>query len=210
MKSSTLHNNEFLALTLTAASKFLFMDILNWRLFYITGISIFWLSYVVIQVRKVPRVGFRWGFHRNHLKETFVFLSLPTIAAILSSVVYGMLTGRAIISWHILPILLLYPLWGIVQQFLMLGILYNNLSDMFGSRLNRYVLIIIVSLLFSAIHYPDLFLMILTFGMEIVFITVYLRWRNLWAIGIVHGWIATFALFFVQERDLWAELFRMF
>jgi hypothetical protein len=41
--------------------------------------------------------------------------------------------------------------------------------------------------------------------MEVVFIIVYIKWRNLWAMGIAHGWIATFILYFVLERDLWAE-----
>ena len=108
------------------------------------------------------------------------------------------------------PILILYPMWGIIQQYLMLGIVTNGLLTIFQEKKYRYVIIFLVSFFFSLIHSPSYFLMIFTFFMELVFITVYFKWRNLWAIGIAHGWIAIFLLYYVLERDLWTELFQWF
>jgi uncharacterized membrane protein (DUF485 family) len=52
--------------------------------------------------------------------------------------------------------------------------------------------------------------MAFTFAMEVIFLTVYFKWRNLWAIGLAHGWIATFLIYYVLDRDLWTELFAWF
>ena len=92
----------------------------------------------------------------------------------------------------------------------MLGLIAQSLVSAKEGNINRYLIIFLVATLFSMVHYPDFFLMIFTFFLEVAFITVYLKWRNLWAIGIAHGWIATFVLYFVLDRDLWSELFSIF
>jgi hypothetical protein len=135
-------------------------------------------------------------------------LLAPLIALVLLvSVVYADIHHQLIITWHILPVLLLYPIWGIIQQFLMLGIISEHVNSLFHKKANRYLHLLTVSAFFSLIHYPDIFLMLFTFFLEIVFLALYLKWKNLWAIGISHGVIATFLLMFVLERNLWLELF---
>lgn len=185
------------------------MDWLQWRGIYITGICLFWLGYVLFQVRNNKDQLKLWGFSKYNFKSSLLFLSPFIAVSILGCIGYAGLKNNLNISWHILPILLLYPLWGIIQQFLMLGIISQNLSAILNLKLNRFVVIVIVSALFSMIHYPSTILMIFTFFMEVLFISVYFKWRNLWTIGIAHGWIATFLLFYVLDRNLWVELFSM-
>jgi hypothetical protein len=63
---------------------------------------------------------------------------------------------------------------------------------------------------FAWVHYPSLPLMVFTFFMELVFLVAYFKWRNLWALGLYHGWVASLLLFFVLGRDLWNELWTVF
>jgi len=111
---------------------------------------------------------------------------------------------------HLLPVLALYPVWGIVQQFMMICIVAENLSGLKKLSRNKPLVIVITSILFGLIHFPDFSLMIFAFVMEIAFLVIYYKWRNLWAIGLAHGWISTFLLFYVLGRDLWTELFLWF
>ncbi|MBN2274863.1 MAG: CPBP family intramembrane metalloprotease [Bacteroidales bacterium] len=114
------------------------------------------------------------------------------------------------LNWHVIPVFLSYPVWGVMQQFMMLGLLAGNLISIKKTKLKSVQVIFITSLIFSIVHYPDLSLMMFTFLMQLVFTAVYLKWRNLWALGLAHGWIATFLLFIILKRDLWVEFFAWF
>jgi hypothetical protein len=44
----------------------------------------------------------------------------------------------------------------------------------------------------------------------LAFTQIYLRWRNLWPLGIYHAWLGVFAYFWVLHRDPWLEVFGSF
>jgi membrane protease YdiL (CAAX protease family) len=106
----------------------------------------------------------------------------------------------------VIPIIFLYPVFGLVQQFMMIGLIAGNLKAMRNISFRNYQIILITSLLFSLVHYPSVFLMVFTFIMELAFVLAYFKWRNLWSLGLYHGLIGCLLLFYVLERDLWLEL----
>ncbi|MFA7489561.1 MAG: CPBP family glutamic-type intramembrane protease, partial [Mariniphaga sp.] len=69
---------------------------------------------------------------------------------------------------------------------------------------------LLTSVVFAWVHYPSLPLMIFTFFMELLFLFAFFKWKNLWPLGLFHGWIASFLLFIVLDRDLWIELWSVF
>lgn len=205
-----IYNQQRLAIVaviITAALKFILMDWLHLRAFYIAGISLFWFSYIIFRVKADRETQYLFSYNSEHFKRTVLLLIPFVIVSIIATILYSLYNNNLYFTWRIIPVLFLYPLWGIIQQYLMLCIISTTLINLFGSRVSRSVIILIVSLLFSLIHYPSFFLMIFTFFMEMIFIAVYLKWKNLLAIGIAHGWIATFLLYYVMGRDLWLELF---
>jgi hypothetical protein len=201
---------EIRALLITGLLKFVFIDWLNMRALYICGACLFWLIYAVVRYKSDHTVLKRWGFQSNNFRQSFIFLFPVAIVSITVIVIYGLLNNTAILNWHIILTFLLYPVWGLIQQFIMVGLIAGNLIAIEKIRFKNYQIVILTSLIFSLVHYPNFFLMIFTFFLELIFISVYLKWRNLWSLGLVHGWIATFLLFFVLERDLWTELFVWF
>jgi uncharacterized protein len=206
MKTINQQRFEVIAVIITALLKFMLMDWLNLRAFYIAGICMFWLGYIFFRVRSDKEILNLWGFKKEYFKHTILFLLPFVFLVIILSILYSSFNNSLYFSWHIIPVLFLYPVWGIIQQFLMLGIISHNLVTVLEVKVNRYVVIFLISALFSLIHYTSFFLMIFTFFLEVLFIIVYLRWRNLWAIGIAHGLAATFLMFYIMERDLWSEL----
>ena len=210
MKYTNQQQFEILAVFLTAMLKFVFMDWLNWSIFYITGIVLFWLIYILYRVRSNRETLILWGFKKEYFKQSVIYLAPLMFITGIVSVLYSCMNESLSFSWYFILVLLLYPLWGLVQQFMMLGIISQNLASAAEGKMNRYLIVFLVSALFSMVHYPSFFLMIFTFFLEVVFVTVYLKWRNLWAIGIAHGWVGTFILYYVLGRDLWSELFSTF
>lgn len=201
---------ELIAVVLTGILKYLLMDWLQMRAIYIAGICIFWGAYILYRYSTNREVLKHWGFTRGNLKPSLAILLPLVVLSILASLIYAYFNGSLLFTWHILPIICLYPIWGIIQQYLMLGLITNNLISLLKTSVNRYVLVLLISILFGLVHYTSYFLMLFTFALEAVFMLVYFKWRNLWAIGIAHGLIASFLLHFVLMRNLWSELFAWF
>lgn len=195
----------------TAALKWIMMDWLNMQAFYIVGVCLFWIVYIIYRTANNNHILERWGFKFEYFSQTLVFMIPFMVLCLVSSFLLGQFNSSVdLLNWRVLPVLFLYPLWGVFQQYIMLVLIAQNLIQLERISFKRYQVILITSLLFSLIHYPSFFLMAFTFFMEVIFLIAWFKWRNLLALGLTHGFIATFLLFYILERDLWLELFEVF
>jgi len=195
----------------TAALKFIMMEWLNMVAFYIAGISLFWIGYIIYRYNKNHAVLKKWGFGKAGFNQTIKFLLPFFIITVISSVIIGNNSASVtVLNWRVIPVMLLYPLWGLFQQYIMLVLIADNLVELEKIELKKYQAVLITALLFSLVHYPSFPLMVFTFFMELLFLLAWFRWKNLLALGLTHGLIATFLLFYILKRDLWLELFEWF
>lgn len=201
---------EVLAVLASGILKFTIMDWLGMRAFFIFGICLIWFIYILYRRHYDKDILREWGFTKDHFLPSIKRLFPVLIISVAASILYGTIRNGVAFSWHIIPIFFLYPIWGVFQQYIMLGLFADNLTNFKRVNLGNFTLLIITSVVFSLIHFPDYFLMIYVFGLEACFFIVWTRFKNIWAIGLVHGWIGTFLLFFISGRDLWAELFEWF
>lgn len=200
---------EIAAVALTAAGKFVFMTWLHKRTVFIPVVIIFWLVYVWYQARQHGGILAYWGFRKDNFKRVFLMLLPLALVSVTGFIAYGLWQGTLIAHWHILPILVLYPLWGTIQQFLVVGLVAGNLKDMEGIQVGDSMIILLTASLFSLVHYPHYLLMVGTFFLALVYVWVYLKEKNLFVLGLYHGWLAAFFFFFVLSRDSWMEFFEM-
>jgi hypothetical protein len=142
-------------------------------------------------------------------KESFVCLFLPTVIFVVATIAmawYGVTNGRVLWEGHILFLLMLYPLWGILQQFLVQALGVANLMKLFPEQ-GWMVAMPVGIVLFAIIHFPNGLLMISTGVMAGLFIPCYLREQNLWPLGLYHGWLGTFFYLWVLGKDPWVSVF---
>ena len=170
----------------------------------LAGIS--WIGYVVWQVRRDPTKWKRWGFRTDNLRQAFMWPSVLCVASGLSMAWYGVMTGRVLWSDHMPFMLLLYPLWGMLQQFLVQALGVNNLIQVFP-RHGLLLAMPVGVILFSVVHFPNWRLMLATGLLACFFIPLYIRDRNLWPLGLYHGWLGTFFYLWVLGRDPWVSVF---
>jgi len=194
---------ELTTVLLTGAGKFLFFEVLHLQFWFIMAASLFWLGYLMYHIVSHREKLAHWGFRKEGLREsTRLILPLALIAVALI-ITYGITSGKLLLSWHIFPSLLLYPLWGIAQQFMVLALIAGNLQDMESHRLPKLFIILLTSVLFCLVHFPNYPLMGATFLLALLYTGVYIRYRNLWPLGIVHGWLGSFFYYFVLGKDAW-------
>ena len=113
---------------------------------------------------------------------------------------------------HALLLFLIYSVWGVIQQFLMLGVVASNLERIEVLNQRKALLVLIVALIFGLIHAStpprlNTRLVVATFVLELVIVPLYLWQRNLWPLGMLHGWLGCLFYLWVENRDLWVERF---
>ena len=183
------------------------MDLLELRFPYIATACIFWLVYIFLRKKEVPEILNYWGLTFKTFKKTFLELLPLAIILSIGFVIVGNKIGTNILSINILPILLIYPIWGIIQQFIMIGIFARNLKDNDGINLPVAGVVFIASLLFAVVHFPFQVLVVATFLLAMVYVNLYLKGRNLLVMGIYHGWIGALFFYTIMERDPLVEVF---
>ncbi len=175
--------------------------------YFIAGACLFWAGFVAVRVRRQPGALRAWGFRSDNLA---VSSRLPALLFVLTAAAfagYALWRGHFRFPLHALPLFLLYPVWGLVQQFLALGIVVNNLERIGALAARPVLLALIAAAVFGAVHADDLKLAAGTFALELVLVPLYRRDRNLWPLGVLHGWVGGLFYLWVLNRDLWAENF---
>ncbi len=149
---------------------------------------LFWIAFAWILITTVVyrpdanTLGLRLSGPRNLLWITaggLLFAGLMVGIALELHTVHP-LHGASPLGWHIFG----YLLWAFEQQFI--------LQDYFLLRLlrilpNRSAAVIAAAVLFSTAHLPSFVLTVATLAWGIVACTLFLRYRNLYALGLVHG-----------------------
>ena len=173
---------------------------------FIALASLSWIGYVAYQIRRDPTRWKRWGFRADNLRQAFVWPSVLFVASGLAMAWYGAMTGRVLWEGHMVFLLLWYPLWGILQQFLVQALGVTNLITLFP-RHGLLLAMPVGVVLFAVVHFPNWRLMLATALLACFFIPLYVRDRNLWPLGLYHGWLGTFFYLWVLGRDPWVSVF---
>ncbi|WP_299227128.1 CPBP family intramembrane glutamic endopeptidase [uncultured Psychroserpens sp.] len=125
-------------------------------------------------------------------------------------VIIGFFQKTINVSWHVLPLLITYPIWGTIQQFLIIGLVTGNLNTLKSRKLNKLDIILITAILFSLVHYPSYWLMIGTFILALFYSYIYLKVKNLYVLGLIHGWLGALFYYTVVGQDPFADVFLKF
>ena len=198
---------EITAVILTAAGKFIFMDWLNWRFPFVVIAILTWIFYIIYRSRKQPAIVRYWGFRTDNFKKVAKMILPFGLFAVIAFAGIGLYQGTINITWHIIPILILYPIWGIIQQFLLIALTAGNLHDLKSYKLNKQLIILIAAVLFALVHYPYAWLIIGTFILALLYGFIYLKERNIYVLGIFHGWLGGLFYYTVVDRDPFVEMF---
>lgn len=161
-----------------------------------------WVGYLVYLVVKEREELTAMGFRREGLRATATACAIVFAIGTGVAAAIGAARGTLALSVHMVPLALLYPLWGFVQQWLVMGVVARRLEPVIG----RAPTVIVTALVFGAIHAPQTILLVGTLALGLALTPIYLRWKNLWPLGLVHGWLAIPTYFWVAGEDPWAAV----
>jgi CAAX prenyl protease-like protein len=166
-----------------------------------------WAVYLVIRFLQSPGILQHWGFRVDNLRQASFLPVCFLGAGVIAFAAYAWTQGYLRFPWQTWILLLIYPIWGIVQQFLALGIVLNNLERVPWLGERPALAGLMCATMFGLIHIYNTNLALATFVLEIGLIAHYRRYRNLWPLGFLHGWLGGLFYLWVLNEDLWTEIF---
>ena len=156
--------------------------------------------------RRRPAVLREWGFTGKDLRPAFRASVAFFVPVLVLMVVLARARGTVSLPSSLMLMMLLYPVWGLVQQFLVQALLVTNLAK--GPLKNHTGWLVVAGgFLFSLVHAGNPWLMLATAAVGAAFVWLYLRFGNLWPLGLFHGWLASLFYLWFLGRDPLTEIF---
>jgi len=174
---------------------------------FIGGACLFWAVFIVVRAWQDRGVFHQWGFRGDNFHQAAVPAAAVFFVGAAGLAALGWWRDQLRFPLHALPLFLVYSVWGLIQQFLMLGILTSNLERFDALRRRKALLVLAVALIFGMIHAFNPWLVLATFLLELMIVPLYLWHRNLWPLGLLHGWLGGLYYLWIEGRDLWQERF---
>jgi len=165
-----------------------------------------WGGYLVWRLFTTAGLAREWGFRRDGFGRALGVGVLVGAVAAPALLGYGAWQGRFPLPASFWLVFALYPLWGLAQQFALQCLLTRNLRQVVPRLFFR---ILAAATIFSAAHFPNYELMALTLAAGLAFTWIYETYGNLWAVGIVHGFLGALAYYTVLGQDPGAELLKL-
>ncbi len=163
-----------------------------------------WGGYV--GARSLTEPGFlgELGLTGHNLGRASRDVALFSAGAALGMAAYGAANGSLHLDPTLVPLLLLYPAWGITQQTLVQGFLTRHLD---AAGLPTLAVVPVSAAAFGSVHVPNWPLTAATTVMGGAFAPLYLRDGNVLPLGVAHGALGALFYVWVLDRDPYAEIF---
>ena len=174
--------------------------------YFIPLASLAWGGYVYYRARSDPEYLSNVGLTRDALGPALRDASYVAAGSLALMALVGAAQGSLSLRWGMAPGLLLYPTWGLVQQFLVQGLVSRNLNSGPEWLASPYVITPISAALFGLVHAPSWKLAAGTFALGLAYTPLYLKHQNLWPLGLYHGWLGVFYYYWVLGRSPWRSV----
>lgn len=169
---------------------------------FIVSCLLFWGAYLLGNLRSRRA---EWGLVLGRgLWPTIRALALPAVALVSLGAVWAQAHDRPLVPRYLWLSMLLYPVWGLVQQWLVQALFVDNLRKI--ADLGTGWLVLIGAVAFGILHVEHPALWAATTAMGGVYVALFQRYRNLWPLGVLHGWLGSLFYPWVLNRNPMADL----
>ncbi len=170
---------------------------------YIPVVIVGWGGYVGYRAATEPGALRELGLTRENLGPAFREASLVAVVSLGAMAAVGAARGSLRLDASVLPLLVLYPAWGLTQQTLVQGMLTRNLD---AAGLPAVAIVPMSAATFGSVHVPNWPLVGATTALGAAFSANYLRHHNVLPLGLYHGVLGAAFYVWVLDRDPWREL----
>jgi uncharacterized protein len=142
-----------------------------------------WGGYVYHRSREDADFLRTAGFTSENLGPAFRDASILAAGSLALMAGIGAAQGLLTLDRDMVPALLLYPAWGLLQQFLVQGLVAGNLNNAPGWIGSPYFITPVTAAVFGSVHLPNWKLTAGTLALGLAYTPLYLKHGNLWPLG---------------------------
>ncbi len=169
---------------------------------FIVACILVWGTYLVSRARARRH---EWGLDPSHnLGPILSVVTVPVLLLVAAGAAWAHTNGRPLLPRVLWLSMLLYPLWGFVQQWLVQCLFVDNLRKV--AELPRGWLVLIGAVGFGILHVAEPLLWAATTAMGGVYVALFQRYRSLWPLAVLHGWLGSLFYPWVLGRNPMADL----
>src|SRR5262249_26509203 len=125
------------------------------NILFIIVVCLFWTGYVAFRVWQDKHVLGEWGFRKEGLAPTALICAGLFVIIATAFGFYSYFRGTLQFPWHTLILMLAYPFYGLMQQFLALAIVVRNLERIPALAGRKPLLVLLAASLFAVAHLND-------------------------------------------------------
>jgi hypothetical protein len=164
-----------------------------------------WTVYLVVRVQRNPELREQWGLAPSANALPLLGVLGPVmVVLVLAGAAFASTRGRPLLPPWLWLSLLVYPLWGLVQQWLVQALLVDNLRELHGLGVSALMLVGAIG--FGVVHIQHPLLVLATAALGAFYVFLFQRWRNLWPLAVCHGWLGSLFYPWVLGKNPMAEL----
>jgi hypothetical protein len=160
--------------------------------------AIAFLAYLAWRAYRTPQVTRTWGMQLATFWQALKLQLVFGVPAMILLIGWGIHSHRFPPPRTFWLACVLYPVWGIAQQFALQNLLARNLRSLVRPAIVRAL---VAASLFGLAHVPRIPLVLLTLVGGFFLTLIYERRPNLWAAGCVHGVLGAMAFYFMLGQD---------
>ena len=161
---------------------------------------VFWSVFGAWRVRNDPALLDRWGLRPTAHLAALLRILVPLLLLLMAGgVVFAFSQGRDLVPAYLWLSFLMYPLWGLIQQWLVQALLVGNIKELSGAPLPA--LMALGAIGFGAIHFAHPLLVVATGCLGAVYVFLFQRHPNLFPLAVCHGWLGSLFYPYVLELN---------
>lgn len=189
---------EIVATVLTAVAFPAYRLVIGGTLWFMIFVPLAWLVYLARAIRADRSVLKEWGVRADNLGPALLRCAPFFLVGLLCLAGYRLWQGWFTPGWTFWVVFLLYPLWGLAQQFLVQAMVARNLRKL---GLPVWSVVLLAGVGFGMVHVFHPELAVLCVGAGIVWTGLFLKTPNLIPLALAHGWLGTLAYYWILEME---------
>ena len=200
-------NYAFFELLSAVCTGILFLIVgFKYQTLYVCGMLLYWCSYIIYRYLSNNTIVKIWGLYEpSTIYKSLLYTGIICLG--LCIVLYNYISSFYI-TRNLYISFVLYPLWGIAQQFLLQSMVLSNIIKLYKitNGISLQLLILFLSCIFGYVHKYIPVLIVPTILWGYISSNLYLQFHNIIPIGICQGILATILFYGILRIDVLKDI----
>ncbi|AYV78558.1 MAG: hypothetical protein Edafosvirus18_7 [Edafosvirus sp.] len=161
-------------------------------------------SYIMYMEENTTGILKKWGFRTDNIVEASIIPGIICCIFSILIIAFNFFMRFPTPSFHMIFLLIVYPLYGIMQQFLVQSLVIGNIIALyFPYSYKKHIkgITLITAMMFAILYANNIISMIANFILALILTPSHLKYQNLLPLAICQSILCVFFYYFILNQD---------